>query len=340
MTTSAFGSLPESSPAGLVSPPDDPGLRETVEALVRVGGEAVGTVILYGSRVQASAPNRWSAYDFLLVTDSYSRFFEKLVRAGKHSRPAWVLTALSHILPPNVISFSMGGKDQPPAKCAVVTLKHLRRSLRALSPDHFLKGRVVQKLALVWSRGPSEEGEVVAAVRGAREGIVKWVRPFLPGPFDLDVFAKTMLRVSYRGEIRPESPKRVHQVFEAQKDTLQGIASEALQAAEGRGEVRVEDGFYRWTRKPGKSLWVFYTGYFLHSKVRATARWFKYIVTFDDWLDYIIRKIERRAGFEVEVSERERRWPLIFLWPKVFRVLRNLKTSDTPPNRIPEEDQE
>jgi hypothetical protein len=320
----------------MVTPPDDPRLRATVESLAQVGGDAVETIILYGSRVQASAPNRWSAYDFLLVTDSYSRFFQKLVAAGRHSRPAWVLTALSHFLPPNVISFHMEGEDQPPAKCAVVTLRHLQRSLRPLSPDHFLKGRVVQKLALVWSRGASEEAQVGAAIQGAREGIVRWVRPFLSSPFDLEGFAMTMLRVSYRGEIRPESPARVLQVFEAQKDTLEGLARAALEAAQGRGEVQLDDGVYRWTRTPGKGLWAFYTGYFLNSKVRATARWFKYIVTFDGWLDYIIHKIERRGGFEVKVSERERRWPLIFLWPKVFMVLRSLKNSDTASSTAPE----
>ena len=66
-------------------------------------------------------------------------------------------------------------------------------------PDHFLKGRVVQKLALVWSRGPAEEETVLSAVREAREGIVRWVRPFLPGPFRLEGFAEKMLRVSYQG---------------------------------------------------------------------------------------------------------------------------------------------
>ena len=82
---------------------------------------------------------------------------------------------------------------------------------------------------------------------------------------------------------------------------------------------------YRWARRPGKGSWLLYTLYFTASKARATARWFKYMVTFDGWLDYILRKIERRAGFEVKIEERERRWPLIFLWPKLFVVLRALK---------------
>jgi hypothetical protein len=54
------------------------------------------------------------------------------------------------------------------------------------------------------------------------------------------------------------------------------------------------------------------------------------MITFDGWLDYIQRKIERRGGMEVEIEERERRWPLIFLWPKVFLVLRSLKDRPAP----------
>jgi len=325
VTPTASGSRAGSRPEGLVSPPDDQRLRETVEALARAGGDSVATILLYGSHVQASSPNRWSAYDFLLVTDSYSRFFRRLVAGGHHSRPSWLLTALSHVLSPNIISFDTGRPGQPPAKCAVLNPRHLHRALRPYAPDHFIKGRVVQKLALVWSRGPAEEEMVLSALRAAREGIVHWVKPFLPGPFTVEEFAERMLRVSYRGEIRPESPDRVFQVYRSQKDTLVAIAREALAAAEKRGKVVVESGTYRWVHSPSRASWAFYTLYFVTSKARATARWFKYMITFDGWLDYIQRKIERRAGFEVEIEERERRWPLIFLWPKLFLVLKNLK---------------
>ncbi len=331
MTAHDLGSLRESCPAGLVPAPDDARLRETVEALAEVGGESVATILLYGSHVQDSSPDRWSAYDFVLITDSYSRFFKRLASRGHHSRPPWILTTLSHILAPNIISFDMGRETQPPAKCAVVSHRHLRRALRPNSPDHFLKGRVVQKLAIVWSRGPAEEKRVISAIREAREGIVRWVRPFLKGSFHVERFAETMLTVSYRGEIRPESPERVVQVFEAQKETLVGIARESLEAAEERGEVLQESGTYRWTRPPGRGVWAFYTLYFEISKARATARWFKYMITFDGWLDYLLRKIERRLGFELEISERERKWPLIFLWPKLFLVLRTRKDPDSSP---------
>lgn len=331
MTEGTFGPSPDSPTRAVVRPPDDARLRDTVEALAETGGPTVATILLYGSHVQASKPDRWSAYDFVLVTDSYSAFYRRLVEGGHHSRPAWLLTGLSYFLAPNIISFDMGRPDQPPAKCAVVTPRELHRSLRPHSPDHFIKGRVVQKVALVWSRSPEDEAMVLSALRGAREGIVRWVRPFLSGNFNLETFAEKMLRISYRAEIRPESPDRVVQVFESQKQTLLGVAEESLLAAESRGEVVRAGKSFAWARPPGRGVWLFYTAYFAISKSRAVARWFKYMITFDGWLDYIRRKIERRAGFEVEIEERERRWPLIFLWPKLFLVLKNVKKPSTPP---------
>jgi len=285
----------------------------------------VGAILLYGSHVQDSAPDRWSAYDFILVTDACFPFFENLVKGGHHDRPVWLLTLLSHILPPNIVSFDAGRPDQAPAKCSVLTTRQLRRSLGHHSPDHFIKGRVVQKVALVWVRSPADQEVVLSALRAAREGIVRWVRPFLRGDFTLEGFAETMLRVSYRGEIRPESPDRVDQVFRSQKETLVGIAGESLEAAVERGEAVRIGPLYRWTPPPGPAAWAWYKAYFALSKARGVARWFKYVITFQGWTDYIQRKIERRAGFKVELEDREKRWPVIFIWPKLFRVLRRVR---------------
>ena len=63
------------------------------------------------------------------------------------------------------------------------------------------------------------------------------------------------------------------------------------------------------------------TAYFRLSLVRATLRWFKYVLTFDDWLDYLLRKVRRHTGQDIELTSRERRHPLLFLWPKVVRYL-------------------
>jgi hypothetical protein len=57
--------------------------------------------------------------------------------------------------------------------------------------------------------------------------------------------------------------------------------------------------------------------------VGATTRWAKYAATYDGWLDFIVRKARRHGGQDIELTERERRLPLVFLWPRVFRYLRH-----------------
>jgi hypothetical protein len=46
-------------------------------------------------------------------------------------------------------------------------------------------------------------------------------------------------------------------------------------------------------------------------------------VTFEGWLDYLLRKAERHTGQEIVLTPRERRLPLVFLWPRVLRYLRH-----------------
>ncbi|HEX6739937.1 MAG TPA: hypothetical protein VF310_16785, partial [Vicinamibacteria bacterium] len=63
--------------------------------------------------------------------------------------------------------------------------------------------------------------------------------------------------------------------------------------------------------------------YFRWSLVRATVRWLKHVVTVEGWLEFIVRKAQRHSGQEIELTPRERRWPLLFLWPRVLRYLRH-----------------
>jgi hypothetical protein len=61
--------------------------------------------------------------------------------------------------------------------------------------------------------------------------------------------------------------------------------------------------------------------YFRRSKRRSTLRWAKHVVLYEDWLTYLVRKIERRSGMRVELTAWEQRWPLIFIWPRAIRFL-------------------
>ena len=53
------------------------------------------------------------------------------------------------------------------------------------------------------------------------------------------------------------------------------------------------------------------------------------MLTFENWLPYLLRKVERRTGMRVELTPLETRLPLIFLWPRLFLVLRNRPAEET-----------
>jgi hypothetical protein len=229
------------------------------------------------------------------------------------------------VLSPNVIAFAPDGWDGGPvAKIMVIEPRAFERALERHSPDHFVKGRLVQRVALLHARDARTAEWVERLLHGAQEDVPRWVGPFLEPPISAERAARRMLELSYAGEVRPEAADRVRDVFAAQRDFLVAVLGRALEGAAARGElVRVEgpEPRYHYPRRPGWLDRARVRAYFLRSKARATARWLKHVLTFDNWLDYIARKIQRRTGMRVEITPWERRLPLLLLWPKVVRVL-------------------
>ena len=58
----------------------------------------------------------------------------------------------------------------------------------------------------------------------------------------------------------------------------------------------------------------------VHGKVLSTLRLLKAALTFDGALDYLLWKISRHSGVYIEPTERQRKFPLIFAWPLLFRL--------------------
>ena len=305
--------------------------RPLLDALIAAGGGHIRAVLLFGSQLVRATPNAHSAWDFVVVVDAYGPFHRALVDTGHHRRPAWLLSALGSVLAPNITAFDPGD-GAPLAKCAIVSAAGFARAVGPGSPDHFLKGRMVQQVALLWARSDDDATWARDRLRGARDDVLHWAGPYFEAPFTPSEFAHGMLRVSYGGEVRPENKDRVDAVFEAQREFLSQAYTEVLEAAADEGRVRrVEGGRYAIEPAPGAGARLAVSTYFLWSKVRATVRWAKHIVTFNDWLTYIQRKAERRTGMEIEITPWERRLPLLLLWPKVFRVLRAREVAPVDP---------
>ena len=308
-------------------PGPDPGAARLVDALrAAVGASELRAVLLFGSRLVQASPDRYSAYDLVVVCEDYRAFYQGLGRVGATRRPPALVAALNRVLAPNVIALAPNGWESGPvAKIMVIEPDAFDRALGPRAPDHFLKGRLVQQVALLHARDDASAAWVEARLDGARADVPRWVGPFLESPFTAEPAARRMLELSYAGEIRPEAGDRVRQVFDAQRTFLVGMLERILDDAVARERLIRIDGAeptYRFARPPGALDRLPVRLYFLRSKARATARWLKHVVTFDNWLDYLARKVQRRTGMRVEISRWERRLPLLLLWPKALRVLR------------------
>ncbi len=201
-------------------------------------------------------------------------------------------------------------------------MRDFRRLCGPRAPDHFTRGRLFQHVQLVWTRDERSRQETLDALLDARVGTIDWSRPYLPSVFNSESYCRRLLETSFAAEIRPEGGERIAALIAAQRDVVLPVYDSLLQWLVDARIVAQEGNVYRLTAPAGPLRRGANRLYFLKSKARATARWLKYVALYEGWLDYIVQKIARRSGRTIELTERERRWPLIFLWPKVIEYVR------------------
>lgn len=320
--------------------PDDPALRARIgngldapvseETLHLAGylagafGPATRAVIHYGSHAQGSRPGPGSAHDFFVIVDQYAEAYRSLhLSANTHVSPA-TATGLARVLPPNVLRVVAPLPDRlMQAKCGVLSLRDLERLCSPRAWDHFTQGRLFQQVQIAWTRDPESHDSVRDILIGARLNTWWWGRPYMPPTFGAEEYFRRLLETSFAAEIRPEGPERVEQLVAAQRAVIVP-AYEAVLEHFVASRILVRDGkSYRAVTEPTAGERWAIRAYFARSKARATARWSKHIALYDDWLEYIVEKIARRTGQEIELTEREKRWPLIFLWPRAIDFVRN-----------------
>lgn len=300
----------------------EPAQRLT-RSLVEVAGPQVRAVLLYGSHLLGAAPDRYSAHDLVVVVEEYVGTYRALRRAGFTHRPPRLMAGLATVLPPNVIAYSPEGASGPIAKCLIISSAHFERELSARSRDHFMISRMIQEVGVLYVRGAAVERWVADTLAAARSTVLDWAVPYVATPFTAESLTREMIAICYRGEVRPESGSRASSVFEAQRDYLTETYEKLLADAVVDGKVVREGDGYRSVVRPSRLARLRRAAYFNFSKLRVTARWIKHVLTFENWLPYVVRKVERRTGMMVELTSLERRLPFIFLWPRLIHVLRN-----------------
>lgn len=268
-----------------------------VESIRALFGESLVGVLFYGSCRREVDPQE-GLVDLYAIVDSL--------------RPSCSLAnaALGWLLPPNVryLEVSWEGKTVR-CKYAVVSLPRFRHGIEQRFHPYFW-ARFAQPTSIVWSRDEDARTALTRALASAPRRLLAELTATSAEDDPLAVW-RYGFRCTYRTELRVESGDRADMLVDANRDFYLSL-SEALIDAGDRpvGRNRVAQAL-RWQLR------------IMQGKVISVLRLLKGAYTFEGGADYVAWKLERHTGRRVEVPDRVRRWPLIFVWPLLWRLYRD-----------------
>jgi len=281
----------------------------------RFGSELLA-VILYGSCLSQVTRRESSIYDFFLICGRYRPFYRN-----------WKLALFNYFLPPNIFYFELQDPEagRLAGKYSVTSLRDFRHETSPRARDTYHLGRFAKRVVISYTRDEKVREGLIDAILSAMEQNIALALPFLPPRFQRDEFILTLLGMSYRGETRMDLDSKVEELFRAEAEYYRQCYAELLRACLLENNLGSEsDGGYSLPEKPRRRRFrLMKTRAFLfQTRIRTYLRWPKYIITFDNWLDYLLSKLERSKGIRLELTARERKYPLIFCWKHFFRLKR------------------
>jgi hypothetical protein len=263
-------------------------------------GQGIVAVLFYGSCLRQPG-DQGRIVDLYLLADRY---------AGVHrSRSSRILNAL---LPPNVYYLEIPFEGRRiAAKYAIVTLCQFETLVDARTLQAYFWARFAQPTIVLWARDDAIRQKVQAALGRAVMTMVAETRGLMSGEWRPAALWSRAFSETYRTELRAErvdQPHRLYEAFAERYDRVTGIVlsepMEASAAIEARRAAR------RWRRRRvlGKAL--------------SVLRLVKASFTFEDGAVYLVRKIRRHSGVEIELTSWQRRHPVLASTVLAWRLYR------------------
>lgn len=272
-------------------------------------GESTAAIVFYGSCLRSGAELEGLVDLYVLVDD-----YRPAIGSG--------ISALANaLLPPNVYYLEEPYEEVIiRAKVAAVSLADFRRGCGRWFHS-YLWGRFAQPAALVYCRDEAVGAQVVESLALAVERFLNQTLGSLPHEISVLEAWQTGLSLSYRCELRAERPDRVQALVTTFAEEYRAVTPLALA---DHPAVTVRDDHLlvvlsanqrRWSRL----RWRLRRG---QGVLLSLGRLAKASFTFAGGVDYLAWKLERHTGEKVVVSERLRRWPLVFVWGELWRLYR------------------
>ena len=271
-------------------------------------GEGVLAVLIYGSYLRGK---RDTLLDFYVLLDSY------------HSMPKAWQGWLAKALPPNVYQIHHGSPpDEIRAKYALLTLGRFEYAVRRDFHSYFW-ARFAQPCGILYCRDEEVRGRVIEAICQSSKTFTRRVAPRLPENFDAKTLWAEGLSLTYQCEFRSEPSGHAEKLFGYWPDYYRAVTQALARENLGFEVTKTADSFRnvcsvsarRWSPV---SWWLRR----VQGKALSTLRIFKAALTFDGALDYLLWKIQRHSGVYFQPTELQRKYPVIFAWPLLWRLWR------------------
>ncbi len=259
-------------------------------------GSGVAAVLVYGSCLRGTPPTD-SLIDYYVLSDSAAAI-------SNNPLSRW----LCWTLPPNVYyaQETIWGVTYR-AKYAAVTLQRFESRVSHRTQNPYFWARFAQPVALAYCRDEETRSRVLAALSTAVRTMLANIAP-LAEPEDeaVDLWARGFA-ATYESEIRSEPPERARRIAEDNRSYYTAITDVVLGEDWNNRQCAREADWAR-VQRVGKLL--------------SVMRLLKAAFTFRGGADYLAWKISRHSGQAVELSDWQRRHPILAsltLLPKLLR---------------------
>ena len=203
---------------------------------------------------------------------------------------------LGRILPPNVYCVTDGGAR---AKVSVLRTGQLLNAVTADVHPYFW-ARFAQPCRLLYCRDERVRARLdhIAGVSARRLLAAMGSPPALTEPA---AYWAALFKRTYATELRSERSGKHREIYESN-----AAYYDALFEHRPTGPHRPVPWWLR--QGIGKTL--------------SAVRLIKSALTFEDPVGYMLWKVERHSGVRLEATARQRRFPLLFGWPLIWRLYR------------------
>ncbi len=254
----------------------DPRVGAMATAIATRHGSASRAVLFYGSCLREEQLDGLML-DFYLIVSDYRGAYGK----------RWLATA-NRLIPPNVFYFEYDGLV---AKYAVLSEADFARLAGPTTSSVSVWARFAQPSRLVWAAGEAAREHVIEAVAQAAPTLLAAARPrAAEEPLAL---WRRAFALTYSAELRAERTGRASSVVDLDPERYLRFTGPTLEVARGMRP----HGSWAWRRFEGKTL--------------SVIRLAKASLTFAGGADYIVWKINRHAGADIQLKPWQRRHPLL-----------------------------